>query len=105
MSDDAIAMTTWTVRPYHCNPKVEIRGLTTEWKTIAQIEKGSGQFPQFVNEGTVFVSGHPWELVRTDGKIVFTESAPFGGNTAIPGSWGPAPRRSLFPVKGSSSRA
>ena len=50
--------------------------------------KGIGQFPQFVNEGTVFLSGHPWELVRTDGKIVFTESAPFEGSTAIPAAGG-----------------
>ncbi len=73
---------------YHCDPNVEIRGLTTEWKTIAPIERRSQPIPQFVNEDTIFLSGHPWKLVQTDGKVVFTENAPFEGSTAIPAAAG-----------------
>lgn len=83
ISDSAIAMTACYYWQYHCSPVVAIRGLATEWKTIAAIEK---QFQwggvRFVNDDTLFLSGAPWELLQTDGKVILKETAPFEGGTA-----------------------
>jgi hypothetical protein len=88
ISDNTIAMSACSFWIYHCDPNVEIRGLTTEWKTIAPIEKRSQPIPQFVNEDTIFLSGHPWRLLQTDGKVILTENAPFEGDTAISSAGG-----------------
>lgn len=78
ISDAAMAMTACTIWFYHCEPSVEIRGITTEWKTIAPLEKRSQQFPQFVNKDVLFVSGEPWKLLQTDGKTVGSTCAVAG---------------------------
>jgi hypothetical protein len=84
ISDSTIAMTTCMFPEYHCDPSLKVRGLATEWKTIAPIEKlGWVWAPQFVDSETLFLPGMPWKLLQTDGKTVFTESAPFGGSMAI----------------------
>ncbi|MGA2358271.1 MAG: hypothetical protein ABSF66_04670 [Terriglobales bacterium] len=88
ISDDATAMIACSFPLYHCDPSVEIRGLATEWKTIAPIERRPQSSPRFLNEDTLFLSGHPWKLLRTDGKAVFTENAPFEGGMAIPSAGG-----------------
>jgi hypothetical protein len=41
-----------------------------------------------VNEDVLFLSGHPWKLLRTDGKVVFAENPPFEGGTVIPSAGG-----------------
>jgi len=41
ISDNTIAMTACTIWFYHCEPSVEVKGLTTEWKTITPIDKRS----------------------------------------------------------------
>ena len=79
ISDSAIAMTACTIRLYRCEPHVEIRGIATEWKTIADIEKTQGAGVQFVNQNMLFLSGSPWKLLQTDGRIVLTDADPKGG--------------------------
>jgi hypothetical protein len=89
ISDGTIAMTACTIWFYRCEPNVEVRGLTTEWKTIAPIEKGAQWGGvEFVNEDTIFLSGEPWKLLQTDGKVILTGTAPFEGSTAIPSAGG-----------------
>lgn len=90
ISDSAIAMTACLIAEYRCSPRLEIRGITTEWKTVAPIEKQShwGWSPQFVNDETLFLAGAPWKLLKTDGKEILTESAPFEGGTAITSAGG-----------------
>jgi hypothetical protein len=88
ISDNAIAMTSCVIWFYHCDPNVAIRGLATEWKPVAPIERRSQPFPQFVSEDILFLSGHPWKVLQTDGKVVLTESAPFEGSLAIPSAGG-----------------
>jgi hypothetical protein len=84
ISDSAIAMTACYYWQYHCGPVVAIRGLATEWKTIAAVEK---QFQwggvRFVNDDTLFLSGTPWKLLQSDGKVILSEDAPFEGGTAV----------------------
>jgi hypothetical protein len=88
ISDDMISMIACSFHLYQCDPSVEVRGLATGWKTIAQIERRPQSSPRFLNENTIFLSGHPWKLLQTDGKVILTENAPFEGSTAIPSSGG-----------------
>jgi hypothetical protein len=90
ISDSTVTMTACLLSEYHCEPNVEVRGLATEWKTIAPIEKQShwGLSPEFVNQNTIFLSGHPWKLLQSDGKVVLTENAPFEGSIAVPSADG-----------------
>lgn len=90
ISDDSIAMTACLMVEYHCDPRLEIRSLTTEWKTIAPVEKRAhwGWSPQFVNDKTVFLSGRPWKLLQTDGEVILTESPTLRGGTALPAAGG-----------------
>ena len=58
---------------YHCDPNLRVKGLGTEWKNIALIEKsGWASAPHFVDNDTLFMPGAPWKLVRTDGKVLLT---------------------------------
>jgi hypothetical protein len=88
ISDSTIAMTACSFWNYHCDPNVEVRSLATEWKTIAPIKKRSQQFPQFVNEDILFLSGEPWKLLQTDGKVILTGDASSEGSTAISSAGG-----------------
>jgi hypothetical protein len=88
ISDTMVAMIACNLPLYHCNPDVEVKGLTTEWKGIAPIDRRPQSYPQFVNEETLFVSGHPWKLLRTDGKVELTEDPPFEGSWAVPSAGG-----------------
>ena len=83
ISDNSISMIACSFYPYRCDPSVELRSLATEWKTIAPIDRRPQSSPRFVNDDTIFISGHPWKLLQTDGTTVFTESAPFEGSMAI----------------------
>jgi hypothetical protein len=82
ISDNAIAMAACMVWFYHCEPQVEFRHLTTDWEIITGMEKGSHGV-QFIDEDTLFLLGAPWKLLRTDGKTVLTETAPFHGGAAL----------------------
>jgi hypothetical protein len=88
ISDNAVAMIACSFPLYHCDPNVETRGITTEWKAIGPIERRFQSIPRFLNEDTIFLSGHPWKLLRTDGKVILTENTPFEGSTAISSSIG-----------------
>jgi hypothetical protein len=90
ISDSMITMTACLFSEYRCEPNLRVKTLETEWKTIAPIEKRShwGWSPQFVNEDTLFLSGAPWELLKTDGELILTETAPFEGGGAITSAGG-----------------
>ncbi len=88
ISDHATAMIACSFPLDHCEPNLEIRSLATEWKAIAPLERQPQSSPRFLNEDILFLSGHPWKLLQTDGKVVFTESAPFEGKVAIPSAGG-----------------
>jgi hypothetical protein len=95
ISDTTISMIACGFYPYRCNQNVEVRGLTTDWKTIAAEDgrRSSGFLNEgasfrFLNEDTIFISGNPWKLLQTDGKVILTENAPFEGNTAISSAGG-----------------
>ena len=80
ISDNAIAMAACYYWQYHCDPVVAVRGIATEWKTIAPIAKQlGGGGVQFVNQDMLFLSGTPWKLLRTDGKVILTEGDAKGG--------------------------
>lgn len=90
ISDNTIAMIACRFYPDRCKPRVEVRGLTTDWKTIAASEQrfsspylGEETVFRFLNEDMIFVSGHPWRVLQTDGAVILTEKPPFEGNTAI----------------------
>jgi len=83
ISDDTAAMAACSFPLSHCSPSVEVRGVTTEWKTIVPIERRFQSIPRFLDEGTIFLSGHPWQLLQTNGKVIFTEAKPFEGSIAI----------------------
>jgi hypothetical protein len=70
IADDRIAMVTCTW-VHNCHPEVEVRGISTDWTTIAPGYPQSS--PQFISDDMVFVSGNPMRLIRTDGKVVFVE--------------------------------
>jgi hypothetical protein len=88
ISDDTVSMIACSFNLYRCDPRVEVKALTTEWKTIAPIERRPQSSPRFLNKDTIFLSGHPWKLLQTDGKVILTENAPFEGSTAISSSSG-----------------
>lgn len=100
ISDTMMAMTSCVIWFYHCDPNVEVRGLATEWKTIAPTERRSQSFPLFVNDDILFLSGHPWRLLQTDGKVVLTEDAPFEGITALASAGGQRFVVPFFKLKG-----
>ena len=82
ISDSTIAMSACSfTEVYHCEPNLEVRGLATDWKIIEK--SGWGRVPTFVNDNTVFLSGTPWELLQSDGKIIFSEDTPFKGGTPV----------------------
>lgn len=84
ISDNAVAMGACAYWQYHCEPKIEFRQLTTTWKTIAEMEKRTHPGGvQFIDEDTLFLSGEPWKLLRTDGKEVMTGAASAEGDTAV----------------------
>lgn len=84
ISDSTIAMTACMFPEYHCDPNLKIRDLATEWKTIARIQKSGWVWaPQFVNEDTLFLPSAPWELLKTDGQVILTETDPFEGDEAV----------------------
>lgn len=96
ISDSAISMIACGFYAYRCNQNVEIKGLTTEWKTIAAKEgqplsftllSGDALF-RFLNEDTIFLSGNPWKLLRTDGTVVLSENTRFEGSMVIASSSG-----------------
>jgi hypothetical protein len=88
ISDHTVAMIACSFPLYHCDPNVETRGITTVWKAIGPIERRFQSIPRFLNEDTLFLSGHPWKLLQTDGKVILTENPPFEGSTAISSSSG-----------------
>jgi hypothetical protein len=88
ISDSATAMLACSFPLYHCDSNLEIRGFTTEWKSITPIDRQLQSFPQFVNEDTIFMSGHPWKLLQSDGKMILIEARPFEGMTAVPSTSG-----------------
>jgi hypothetical protein len=88
ISDDTIGMTACTISLSHCDPNVEVRALATDWKRIASIQQQREVLPKFVNRDTLFLSGVPWRLLRTDGTFVFTESAPSEGDIPLPSAGG-----------------
>jgi hypothetical protein len=73
ISDGKIAMVAceWV---FSCEPKVEIKSLSTGWTTIAQGDRWL--VPQFVGEDMLFLTGNATSMIRTDGKAVFTENGP-----------------------------
>lgn len=80
ISDSMIAMAACMFAEYHCDPNLKVKSLATEWRTIAQIQKSGWVWaPQFVNNDIVFLPYAPWELLKTDGKVVLTEADPKGG--------------------------
>jgi hypothetical protein len=41
-----------------------------------------------MDEDTLFLSGHPWKLLQTNGKVILTENSPFEGDMAISSAGG-----------------
>lgn len=76
VADDKIAMITCTWS-HDCEPHIQVRGIATDWKTIAPGYRQS--YPQFVNEDMLLLSGNPIRLIQADGKVVFVEDTPFEG--------------------------
>jgi hypothetical protein len=78
IADGKVALITCVVNP-HCESNVLVRGLSTGWTRIAS---GHGaQYPQFVNEEMLFLpinplSHDPIRLVRTDGRVIFSQDQP-----------------------------
>ena len=54
-----------------CEPRIQIRGLSTDWKTIAVGEPNLS--PHFVNDDLIFLPGDTDKLIRTDGTVIFRE--------------------------------
>lgn len=90
ISDSTIAMTACMFPEYHCEPNLKVRGLATDWKIIAPMEKsGWVRFPWFVNDDTFFLSGTPgtpWKLLQSGGKVILSEDPPFGGGGPVSSS-------------------
>jgi hypothetical protein len=88
ISDDSISMIACSFPLFRCDPSVEVKGLATDWKTIAPIERRPQLSPRFLNKDMIFLAGHPWQLLETNGKVLLTETTPFEGSTAISSSNG-----------------
>ena len=86
ISDSTIAMTACMFPEYHCEPNLKVRGLATDWKIIAPMEKSGWRVPRFVTDDTFFLSGTPWRLLQSDGKVILYEDAPFGGGGPVSSS-------------------
>jgi hypothetical protein len=86
ISDSTIAMTACMFPEYHCEPNLKIRGLATDWKIIAPMEKSGWRVPGFVTDDTFFLSGTPWKLLQSDGEVILSEDAPFGGGGPVSSS-------------------
>lgn len=73
ISDGKIAMVAceWV---FSCEPKVEIKSLSTGWATIAGSDRRL--VPHFVGEEMLFLTGNATSMIRTDGKVVFAEDGP-----------------------------
>ena len=52
-----------------CRPYIKVRGIDTDWKSIAPSYKQSR--PQFVSENSFLLSGTRIRLMQVDGKVVF----------------------------------
>ncbi|MGA8501284.1 MAG: hypothetical protein WB683_07030 [Candidatus Sulfotelmatobacter sp.] len=87
ISDGTIAMTACMFPVYQCEPNLKVRGLATDWRIIAPMERsGWARFPRFVNDDTFFLSGTPgtpWKLLQSDGKVILSEDPPFGGGGPV----------------------
>lgn len=98
ISDSTIAMTACAFPERHCEPNLKVRGVATDWKVIAPMEKsGWAPFPKFVNDDTLFLSGTagtPWKLLQSDGKVILSEDAPFRGGAPVPS---PGEQRFIVP--------
>jgi hypothetical protein len=96
ISDTTISMIACGFYPYRCKQNVEVKSLTTEWKTIAAEEGRPGFAPwlsedtlfRFLNEDTIFLSGNPWKLLKPDGTVVLRGDTPLEGSMAITSSTG-----------------
>lgn len=73
ISDGKIAMVTceWIAS---CEPKVEIKSLSTGWTAIARSDRRL--VPQFVGEEMLLLTGNATSMIRTDGKVIFAEDGP-----------------------------
>jgi hypothetical protein len=58
---------------YDCEPRVEVRSLTTDWKTVATINGKNRPYPGFVNDEELVLAGSPRKLIRTSGEVVFED--------------------------------
>jgi hypothetical protein len=79
IADDKIAMATceWV---YDCEPKVQVRGISTAWETIVLSHRHP--HPQFVNNDMLLLSGNPMRLIRIDGRAMSEEDIPEGSYAA-----------------------
>jgi len=78
ISDQRMAMTT-CVWVYSCKPEVMVRSIDGDWETVALATKNSKPRLQFVDDSTLYLLGSPARLIRTDGRVLFTEeNAPEG---------------------------
>jgi hypothetical protein len=75
VSDHNIAMTT-CVWVYDCKPEIRVRGLQTDWKTVAGADRRNQQRPQFVDDDTLMAPGNPSRLIRADGQIILAGESP-----------------------------
>jgi hypothetical protein len=90
VSDHYIAMTA-CVWIYNCEPDIEIRSIDGNWRAVAPASRHNTPHPQFVDDDTLFLLGHPTKLIQTNGKVVFAEDeAPEGcwWGEAIPSAEG-----------------
>ena len=78
ISDDQIAMTR-CVWFYDCEPNVEVKGLNTEWKTVASADRHNMPHPQFVGDDLMVLLGRKIEILRPNGEVVKNEDTPFEG--------------------------
>jgi hypothetical protein len=90
ISDSSVAMTACLMTVYHCDPHVEVRGIETQWRAIAPLEKQAhwGSSLSFVNDEMLFLSGEPWRLLQSDGRVVLTGTAKTEGSTALTSAGG-----------------
>jgi hypothetical protein len=72
ISDREIAMTT-CVWLYDCDSKIEVRGISEDWKTIGAVDKRNKPRPRLINDETLFLLGSPTRITRTDGEMLFVD--------------------------------